>query len=65
MHYWETQTPTPCYFCGADVSEDAPRQRIYVPANEQHVDGHVCAEDEQRLALRQAAAARAIRPSSR
>lgn len=58
----DTTTTTPCYFCGAEMPEDAPRRRIYVPAIEQHVDGYVCTEDEPRLALRQAAAARAIRP---
>lgn len=58
----DTTTTTPCYFCGAEMPESAPRRRIYVPAIEQHVDGYVCAEDEPRLALRQAAAARAIRP---
>ena len=64
MHHWGTQTAALCYFCGVETSENAPRQRIYVPAIEQHLSGYVCAEDEPRLALRQAAA-RAGRPSSR
>jgi len=50
------QATTPCYFCGTEVPEDAPRRRIYVPAIDQHVDGYVCEEDEPRLARRQAAA---------